>query len=113
MDFLANVRDVLSPKGFRILDVPDGDFRIANSILGSIVPEHPNYFGSMNLRRVLSASGFSDIDLRPYKGSLKAKAKKGGLKGGLVKPNQRQISVTYEALKTGTKESIGKYKFSI
>ena len=110
MEFLANVREVLSPKGFVVLDIPDGEFRVANAILGSIIPEHPNCFGSMNLQMVLSASGFTDIDLIPYKGGLRAKAKKGGLKGGLLKPNQRQISVTHEALKAGAKESIRKYK---
>lgn len=109
IDFLDNVQEVLSPKGFITLDVPDGEFRIANSILGSIVPEHPNYFGSTGLQMVLSASGFRDIDFRVHKGGLKAKARNGP-KRSLLKPGQRRISVVYEALKAGAKGSIGKYK---
>lgn len=109
VEFLANVREVLSPEGFIIIGVPDGEFRIANSILGSIVPEHPNYFGSTGLQMVLSASGFKKIDIRVYKGGLKAKAINGA-KCGLLKSEQRQISDVYEALKAGAEESIRKYK---
>ena len=109
IEFLVNVRKVLSPKGFIVLEVPDGEFRIANSILGSIVPEHPNYFGSTCLQMVLSTSGFKNIDIRVYKGGLKAKAMN-GLKRGLLKPNQRRISATYKALKEGTAKCIRKYE---
>lgn len=109
VEFLLNVWEVLSPKGLIILEVPDGEFRIANSILGSIVPEHPNYFGSACLQMVLSATGFRDIDIRVYKGGLRAKARKGS-KHSLLKPGQSQISAVYKTLKPGAKGSIEKYK---
>lgn len=105
--FLDNVRDVLSSKGVILLSVPDGEFRITNSILGSIVPEHPIYFGS-NLQMVLSASGFRYIKLIVYKGGLKVKAMKGP-KRDLPKLKERRFNFVYEALKAGAKGSIEKH----
>jgi len=108
IEFLDNVRDVLSSKGVILLSVPDGEFRITNSILGSIVPEHPNYFGS-NLPMLLSASGFRYTKFIVYKGGLKVKAMKGP-KRDLPKLKETKNIAVYKDLKAGAKGSIEKHK---
>lgn len=107
--FLCDVRRVLSSEGVIIFEIPNGEFRVKNSILGSIVPEHPGYFGMNSIRMVLKASGFRDIKLKSYKGRIIAKAKK-GKKHKLIKQEQRQIDTLYKSLKAGARRSLEKYQ---
>lgn len=68
--FLDGACVVLKEGGLVILEVPDGQFRLENGILGSIVPEHPNYFGETTLAMVLGLCCFTNIEISAYRGGL-------------------------------------------
>ena len=53
--FLADVKKVLKPNGHIVLEVPAGEQRIIDGILGSVVPEHPCYFGFDSLYNLLNS----------------------------------------------------------
>lgn len=81
VSFLCSVRKVLKRGGFVAIEVPDGQKRIAEGILGSIVPEHPNYFGDYNLKMIFCACGFSEFRIKKQLGSLLLAPQKNTLPG--------------------------------
>ncbi len=81
VSFLCSVRKVLKRGGFIAIEVPDGQKRIAEGILGSIVPEHPNYFGDYNLKMIFYACGFSEFRIKKQPGSILLAAQKNTLPG--------------------------------
>jgi SAM-dependent methyltransferase len=109
IEFILNVREVLSADGCIILEIPDGEFRVANGILGSVVPEHPNYLGESSLHMILAAGGFSGIECAVYSGGLLAVAKK-GKKEKLIKPEKTQIESIFRKLEQGARTSENKHK---
>lgn len=78
VSFMQSVGEVLKKGGAVVLDVPDGESRLDSGILGSIVPEHTNYFGEWSLIDVLSKAGFGKVNIECYSGGLRAKAALGG-----------------------------------
>jgi hypothetical protein len=60
-----------------VLDIPDGESRVLNRILGSLVAEHVSYFGAHTLKIALAQAHFIQIELMPYLGGLAVKARRG------------------------------------
>lgn len=73
--FLADVKKMLKPNGHIVLEVPAGEQRIINGILGSVVPEHPCYFGFDSLYNLLN-SLFESPLVQYDTGLLRAMARK-------------------------------------
>ena len=74
VQFLLDVKEVLKPNGHIVLEIPDGENRIANCVWGSVVPEHATYFGEDSLMNVLTC--FKDSVVECYTGGIRAKAVK-------------------------------------
>lgn len=89
--FLTGVRRVLRATGQVVLEVPDGEFRVANAIMGSVVPQHATYFGYDSLRDVLHRAGFGAVRLLTYQGGLIATARRQGVapRGKALSPSQK------------------------
>lgn len=51
--FVKDTASVLKENGAVVLEVPAGEYFVENGILGTIVPEHPCYFGEESLERLL------------------------------------------------------------
>jgi len=51
--FVRDIASTLKQDGSLVLEVPAGEYFIGNGILGTIVPEHPCYFGRKSLERLL------------------------------------------------------------
>lgn len=52
-DFVKQVSLTLNKTGAFVLEIPDGEYCIGNGILGTIVPEHPCYYGVESLTHLL------------------------------------------------------------
>jgi len=79
IEFLHDIYKVVSLKGLIVVDVPDGYDRLTKAVIGSIVPQHPNYFSTSTLNQVLQAGGFSIIKTERYIGSIRVAAVKSDL----------------------------------
>ncbi len=73
--FLADVKKALKPNGRVVLEVSAGEYRIMEGILGSVVPEHPCYFGFDSLYNLLD-SLFESPLVQYDRGILRAMARK-------------------------------------
>jgi len=51
--FVRDIASTLKQDGSLVVEVPAGEHFISNGILGTIVPEHPCYFGERSLERLL------------------------------------------------------------
>lgn len=51
--FVGGIASTLKREGTLVLEVPAGEHYIRNGILGTIVPEHPCYYGKNSLERLL------------------------------------------------------------
>ncbi|MCJ7633959.1 class I SAM-dependent methyltransferase, partial [Candidatus Bathyarchaeota archaeon] len=77
IEFLQAVWATLKPGGYVVLDMPDGESRVLNRVLGSLVTEHVSYFGAHTLKLALAQAHFIQIELLPYLGGLAVKARRG------------------------------------
>lgn len=77
IEFLRAVWAALKPGGYIVLDMPDGESRVLNRVLGSLVTEHVSYFGAHTLKLALAQAHFIQIELLPYLGGIAAKARRG------------------------------------
>ena len=103
--FLVEVGKVLRDDGLIVIEVPDGEYRIKNGMIGTIVPQHPSYFGKESLRNLLAVTGFKDIYIEKRSGTLYAVAQK-----GFSLPIPRDIITVYDNLKCGTEKNAEVYK---
>ncbi len=97
--FLMQVGQVLTSMGKVVLEVPDGEFRVCNGILGSIVPQHAFYFGSATLKNLLHRAGFGDVKIDVKGGGLLARATKGAKQRSV----HDDISAVYRCAVAGTR----------
>jgi len=51
--FVKDIASALKQDGSFVIEVPAGEYFVENGILGTIVPEHPCYFGKKSLERLL------------------------------------------------------------
>lgn len=51
--FVRDIASTLKQDGSLVVEVPAGEYFVGNGILGTIVPEHPCYFGERSLERLL------------------------------------------------------------
>lgn len=79
IEFLKTVWAALKPEGSLVLDIPDGESRILNRVLGSLVAEHVSYFGAYTLKLALTQAHFIQMELFPYLGGLAVKARRGDI----------------------------------
>jgi len=97
-EFLADVKKVLKPGGCIVLEVPAGEHRIMEGILGSVVPEHPCYFGIDSLSNLLGSMLESPL-VQSDGGILRAMARK----PCLDMPKQSLEMQTSKVMRTYTK----------
>jgi len=71
--FVKGVASTLKQDGAFVLEVPAGEHCIRNGILGTIVPEHPCYFGRDSLERLLG-DHFTTITLEESGATIRAVA---------------------------------------
>jgi len=112
--FMTDVARTMKPGAAVAIAVPDGHQRIAEAILGSFVPEHPNYFGSDSLLMVLEAAGFEQIETETKRGLLHATARNGTTDVSerpfsLNLPSQSQIASLRSAYEAGVALSRKRY----
>lgn len=77
IEFLQAIWSTLKHGGYVVLDIPDGESRVLNRVLGSLVKEHVSYFGTHTLKLALTKAHFIQLELFPYLGGLAAKARRG------------------------------------
>ena len=97
--FLMQVGQVVTSKGQIVLEVPDGEFRVCNGILGSIVPQHAFYFGPDTLKNLLQHAGFGDVRIEGGGGGLLAWA----IKGAKQRSVHNDIPAVYKCAVAGTR----------
>lgn len=73
LPFIAAVASVLKRNGALLTEIPDGEHAICKGILGTIVPEHPCYYGEASLTRLLRQY-FHDVEVSREGASLQARA---------------------------------------
>lgn len=71
--FVKNVASSLAWSGAFVLEVPAGEHYIRNGILGTIVPQHPCYFGKDSLERLLG-NHFTIVSVEEDKATIRARA---------------------------------------
>ncbi len=115
VEFLVEVGRTLKPGGAVVIAVPDGQVRIAEAILGSFVPEHPNYFGDDSLTSVLEAAGFERVMTESHKGLLTATALlpgqiDGTLPRNIAIPDTRTVALMKSTYEQGIHRSRATYR---
>jgi len=91
--FLLDIAQVLDANGVIVLAVPNGEQRIVDGILGSIVPEHFWYFGVLSLTRLLDCD-YHQITVAELPGLIMVKAKrKTSLDTNLADPYRSLLTV--------------------
>lgn len=71
--FVEDTTIPLKRDGTLVLEVPAGEHFIRNGILGTIVPEHPCYFGKDSLERLLG-NCFKEIEVEEGRATIRARA---------------------------------------
>jgi len=102
--FLTQVGQVLNPMGKIVLEVPDGEFRVCNGILGSIVPQHASYFGPDTLKSLLHHAGFGEVIVEARRGGLLGRAMKGAKQRSVL----NDLEAIYKCAVAGTRWNIQK-----
>ena len=111
--FLISIRKILKNYGKLVIEIPDGEERISKGILGSIVPEHPNYFSKLTLKMILYSTGFSRVNFKKHLGGISFIAKKNEnseneLPLKLQIPNNEKIKKLKNIYKSGIKKNTEK-----
>lgn len=71
--FVKGIASTLKRDGALVLEVPAGEHYIRNGILGTIVPEHPCYFGQGSLKRLLG-NHFTTTVVEENRATIRASA---------------------------------------
>ena len=71
--FVRDIASTLKLDGSLVLEVPAGEHFIGNGILGTIVPEHPCYFGKKSLERLLEGY-FAVVAVEEHGATIRALA---------------------------------------